>query len=106
MDQLVSSNVNLYFELEVRSRQDITDWLDCMSKLLSKGYAEFLLWDDPGHFMCSVGSVELAQQLLNWQLSYVSDSYKGIPRISNFDVLAVTGVDLHIAIEIKQSYVS
>jgi FkbM family methyltransferase len=102
MDHLAYSNVNLYFELEVRSQQDVIDWRECISKLLSKGYAGILLWDDPGHFMCSVTSVELAHQLLNWQLSYMNENHKGIRRIFNFDVLAISHSDRDIFGEIEE----
>ena len=42
--------------------------------------------------------------LINWQLSYMSDDYKGTPRIFSFDVLAVSHSDGDIFREIEQTY--
>jgi hypothetical protein len=96
--------VNLFFEMEVRTQDDVDRWLNCLRGLFSNGYAGLLVWDDPGHFMCSLNGVDLAQQLLQWQLSYTNAKYTGERRVYNFDLLAVAAGDRDILGEIRQAY--
>lgn len=103
-EQLALRGVNLFFEMEVRTPGDVAQWVDRIRGLFVAGYAGLLVWDDPGHFLCSISGVELARQLLQWQLSYTGADYRGEMRVYNFDVLAVAANDREILSEIKRDY--
>ena len=101
-DKFGAEAINLFFAVKVQSSGDVERWLACMQNLLSKGYSEFLVWDDPGHLICSVTSLDLMGQLLKWQQLYMDGSSQEIPRIENFDVLALHRDDLDLMPEIIQ----
>jgi FkbM family methyltransferase len=104
MDQLAASETNLYFELEVRSADDVAAWSACLHSLLEKGFMGLLVWDDAGHFICSATSLMHVVQLLQWQLSYMKENFAGIQRVFNFDVLAVVSPDRDLFATIERSY--
>jgi len=97
--------MNVLFELEVLSGEDVRAWTDCLANLLRRDYAGLLIWDDPGHFMCSVRAVDLADQLIRWLLSHGSLDRSGRPRrIYNFDVLALVREDDDVLRAIEEDY--
>jgi FkbM family methyltransferase len=104
-DDFGRRGMNVLFELEVRSGDDVRAWTNCLADLLRRDYAGLLIWDDPGHFMCSVRVVDLADQLMGWLLSHSSsDSGRRPRRIYNFDVLAVTQEDEDVLRAIEEDY--
>jgi hypothetical protein len=104
-DDFGRRGMNVLFELEVRSGDDVRAWTNCVADLLRRDYAGLLIWDDPGHFMCSVRAVGLADQLMGWLLSHGNSDSIGRPRrIYNFDVLAVAQEDEDVLRAIEEGY--
>lgn len=95
---------NLYFELEVRSWDDVEAWNETLSLLFRIGYSSFLFWDDPGHYMGQATEPSQAVDLLRWQYSYRNPHHFGEIRIYNFDVLATAPFDADIAEGIATHY--
>ena len=109
--KLAAEGANLFFELEVRSLEDVQSWSDLTADLLGNGYSRLLVWDDPGHFMGSIDSAEQIAQLIRWQHSYQNSEHAerarrhgAYVRICNFDVLAVAERDDAVADEILAWY--
>lgn len=97
-------NANLYFELEIRSWDDVEVWTEVLSLLFRMGYTNFLFWDDPGHYMGQATEISHAVDLLRWQYSYKNSRHFGEVRIHNFDVLATSALDADIGRDIVAHY--
>ena len=100
----ISKNPPLYFECFYTNEEQLNGYKNLFFDLKSKGYKKFSLFDNFGHYMCTVQNIEEINDLLNY--IYRQNFYDQTTTISYYDVLAFSDKSNKLIKKVIEDYVA
>ena len=100
----ISKNPPLYFECFYTNEEQLNGYKNLFFDLKSKGYKKFSLFDNFGHYICTVQNIEEINDLLNY--IYRQNFYDQTTTISYYDVLAFSDKSNKLIKKVIEDYVA